>query len=226
MKAHLKRIAMPKTWPLKRKENKFVIKGEGPHKLELSLPLLVILRDLLKVLTTKTEAKKILKENNAIVNNKVIKNIKFRVGLFDRIYFKKLEKYYSLYLNEKGKLEVQEITREKSEFKPCKIIGKKILKGKRTQLNCSDGRNFIISDDKFKVGDSIIIDLKNNKIIKHLKMEKGNFALIIEGKNRGACGKIESINNTNNTVIIALKDKKISVPRKNIFVLEENEYEK
>ncbi|MEM4152934.1 MAG: S4 domain-containing protein [Candidatus Pacearchaeota archaeon] len=220
---HLKRIAAPKTWPILRKEKVFVTVGKSPHKLELSLPLIIILRDLLKAANNTREIKKIISEKNIIINNKIVKDVKFRAGLFDRIYIKKLEKYFSLYLTEKGKLEVKEISKEKSEFKPCKIIGKKILKGNKIQINCIDGRNFIVDSNKFKIGDTIIINLKDNKIVKHLGIEKGNFALVIKGKNRGAYGKIESVNSM---VTLSLKNKKITIPRKNLFVLEENEIER
>lgn len=223
MRAHLKRIAMPKTWPLKRKENVFIVKGRGPHKLELSLPLIVILRDMLKVLNTTAEAKKILNEKAVIINNRVVKDIKFRVGIFDRIYIKKLEKYYTVRLTEKGKLEVVEITEKKSETKPCKIIGKKTLKGNKIQLNCNDGRNFVVSQ-KFGVGDTIIVDLKTNKIVKQLSFEKGSFVLVYKGSNRGKKGKIESFNEK--TAVIEIKNEKISVPKENVFILEEDEYEK
>lgn len=222
---HLKRKAAPKSWQILRKEKVFVTVGKSPHKLELSLPLVVIIRDLLKIVNNAREMKKIVAEKNIFVNGKIIKDINFRAGLFDRIYIKKLEKCFSLYLSEKGKLEVKEIKKQKSEFKPCKIIGKKILKGKKTQINCSDGRNFITSDE-FKVGDSIIINLNDNEIVKHLSIEKGNFALIIKGKRKGTSGKIEAINDVNDTVTIISKNKRITVPRKNLFVLEENELEK
>lgn len=222
---HLKRKAAPKSWPILRKEKVFVMVGKSPHKLELSLPLIVIMRDLLKIINNAREMKKIVAEKNILVNGKIIKDVDFRAGLFDRIYVKKLEKHFSLYLSEKGKLEVKEIGKEKSEFKPCKIINKKILRGKKIQINCSDGRNFLTSN-KFKIGDSIIVSLKDNKIIKHLSLEKGNFALIIKGKHKGTCGKIEAVDDEKNTATIISKDKKITVPRKNLFVLEENELEK
>ncbi|MCX8194186.1 MAG: S4 domain-containing protein [Candidatus Pacearchaeota archaeon] len=219
---HLKRIAAPKSWPILRKEKVFVAVGKSPHKLELSLPLIVIFRDLLKIANNTREIKKIISEKNVFINNKIVKDVNFRAGLFDRIYVKKLEKYFSIYLTEKGKLEVREINKEKSEIKPCKIIGKKTLKGGKTQINCSDGRNFITSD-KFEVGDGIIVNLKNNKIIKRIGFERGNFALIIKGKNKGAHGKIEEINNI---VTIKYKDKKIKIPKENLFVIEENELKK
>lgn len=223
MKAHLKRIAMPRTWPLERKKYKFVVKGKSPHKLEFSLPLLIVLRDCIKAVHTAAEAKKVLNEKLIVLNNKVVIDPKLRAGLFDRIYIKKLEKYYTMHLKGK-KLAVVEIKKEKAETKPCKIIGKTTLKGNRMQINCHDGRNFIVSE-KFSVGDTIILDLKTNKIIKHLPISKGSFVLIYKGKHQGKLGKIEEIDEVKKKVTVNVENKKITLPKENVFVIEENEYE-
>lgn len=222
---HLKKIAMPKTWPLQKKDKKFIIRGKGAIKQELSLPLLIVLRDLLKIVATRAETKKILKEKVILVNGKVAKDEKLKVGLFDRIEIKKLNKFFTLHFTESGKLNVVEISKERSETKPCKIIGKKILSKNRLQINCDDGRNFIIShkaiDKNFKVGDTLIIFLKTNTIKEHLKLCKGAFVLIISGKNMGKHGKIEDLDEK--TAWICIKNKKILVPKKNLIVLEESE---
>lgn len=223
---HLKRMAMPKTWPLQRKDKKYITVGKGTQKLELSVPLLVALRDMLKVLSSKNEAKKLLKEGDIIVNGRVVKDIKTSIGLFDRLHIKKLERYYSVYLTEKGKLSITEINEKKNERKPCKIIGKKILPKKKLQINCNDGRNFMLEHAKsnFRVGDSLIVELKTNKIAEHLSLAKGAFVMITAGRNSGKHGKIEAIDG--NMAIVHTKHTKISVPKWNLFVLEEKEFEK
>lgn len=219
-------MAMPKTWPLQRKDKKYITVGKGTQKQELSISLLVALRDMLKVLATKAEAKKLLKEGNVIVNGRIVKDIKVAIGLFDRLHIKKLEQYYSIYLTEKGKLSLIEINEKKSEKKPCKIIGKKVLAKNKLQINCNDGRNFILEHVKssLKVGDSLIVELKTNKIAEHLPLAKGAFVMIIAGRNLGKHGKIETIDG--DIAAVHLKHTKISVPKWNLFVLEEKEFEK
>ncbi|MCS7134639.1 MAG: 30S ribosomal protein S4e, partial [Candidatus Pacearchaeota archaeon] len=58
---HIKRLTIPKTWPLPKKVRKFVVVPKG-KKLEYSIALAVILRDFLKQVTTRREAKKVIRE--------------------------------------------------------------------------------------------------------------------------------------------------------------------
>ena len=49
-KNHLKRIAAPKAWAVKRKEGAFLIRpNPGAHSLRSGLPITVVLRDLLGI---------------------------------------------------------------------------------------------------------------------------------------------------------------------------------
>ena len=49
---------MPKIWPLKRKGNKYVVR---PNNLENSVPLIIIMRDILELVQNKKELQKVLK---------------------------------------------------------------------------------------------------------------------------------------------------------------------
>ncbi len=218
---HLKRIAMPKSWSLPRKGKRFIIRGKGPYTSKISFPLLVILRDLLKEVKTRKEAKKVLQEGLVFINNRIVKDEKFNVGLFDRIYIKKLEKTFSLYLTKKGKLIIQEINKERALKKPCKVIGKKNIKGNKIQINLYDGKNLITDKKDFKVGDTLILDLKKNNIIDCLKLAKGAFVFIIGGKHIGNIGKISEIDNK---ISVVIEDKTFKISKENIFVIEKGEF--
>jgi len=71
--------------------------------------------------------------------------------------------------------------------KIAKIMNKKTLKGKKTQLNLSDGRN-VLSDVKCNVGDSVLINFKENKIEKCLEMKEKTKVLVVAGKHAGTQG--------------------------------------
>lgn len=86
---HLKRLAMPKNWQLNRKKNKYIVKSNPGQPMIYSLPVILILRDILGLVKNLKEAKIILKEGNISVNNKKINSEKFPVGLFDKLYIKK-----------------------------------------------------------------------------------------------------------------------------------------
>lgn len=217
---HLKRIAMPKSWPLPRKEKKFIIRGKGPHSSKISIPLLIFLRDILKEIKTRKEIKKVLQEGMILIDNRVIKDEKFNVGLFDRIHIKKLEKTFTVHLTKKGKLKILEISKEKANKKPCKIIGKKILKRNKIQINLHDGKNFIVDKKDIRVGDSAILDIKANKIISYLKLGRGASIFIVGGRHIGESGKISDIDEK---VSILIDNKNFKISKENIFVVDEQE---
>ena len=65
----------------------------------------------------------------------------------------------------------------------------------------NDGRN-ILSKEKIKVGDSILLNLKDKKIEKHISFKEKADVLIIKGRYLGNKGKIEKINDSDVTVLL------------------------
>ena len=194
VKNHLKTLAAPRTWPINRRLRKFITRPDpGPHKLRFGLPLNYILRDILRYSDTSKEGRKILLNKEIQIDGIVRKNFRFIVGLFDTIRIEKSKKYFRLLLNKKGKLDLIEIEEEESKFKPCKIIGKQILKKGTTQINLYDGKNQILDKDDYNVGDTVIVNLPDSKIKKHLKLEKGAVVFFTGGKHIGYTGEVEDI---------------------------------
>ena len=61
MSKHLKRITVPRSWSIGRKAHFWATKPRpGPHSLERSVPLAIVLRDYLHVCDTAREARRIL----------------------------------------------------------------------------------------------------------------------------------------------------------------------
>ncbi|MBQ5447482.1 MAG: 30S ribosomal protein S4e, partial [Candidatus Methanomethylophilus sp.] len=84
MSDHMKRLAMPKTWPIPKKVHLWATKqSAGAHSVDSSMPAAMILRDMLKVCDTAKEAKKIIAARDLIVNGKAVKDAKAPVGLMD-----------------------------------------------------------------------------------------------------------------------------------------------
>jgi small subunit ribosomal protein S4e len=208
-----KNISMPKSWPLPRKGKKYIIRAKTNHKLEYSLPLIVIVRDILKLANNATEAKKIIREGSIDLNGKNIKNEKFSIGLFDLIYIKKINKNYILLLTNKGKLFLKE-TNNKNKI--SKVIGKKILNGGNVQINLFGGANFI-TKEKINVNDSVLIDPEKKKI-KVLSLEKNAEVFIIAGRDRGTKAKVHEIKQ--NKIIVKIENKQIEIPARNMIVVE------
>ena len=75
MSKHLKRLAAPRTVRLHRKEKKWTIKqSPGPHPLEKSIPLGIIIRDYLKLCDTYREVKRVISSGDIVVDGAERKN--------------------------------------------------------------------------------------------------------------------------------------------------------
>jgi small subunit ribosomal protein S4e len=227
VKKHLFSLNAPLNWPIKRKEHKWVTRpNPGPHQLKKSLPLGLLITGLLKYATTSREVKKILKDGVVIINNRVIKDKRFPVGILDNIEIK--NEYFRLIINPENKYQLKKINKEESKLKLCKIINKKILKKGIIQLNLYDGRNILVEKDQYKTGDTIIIDLEKNKIVSHLKLEKNSLVYLIGGKYAGTMGKVESISERKGLqlakLILKLDKKNIETLKDYAFVIDENTF--
>ncbi|MBS3135192.1 30S ribosomal protein S4e [Candidatus Woesearchaeota archaeon] len=222
-KNHLKRLNAPKTWPISRKGSKWITKqNPGPHKLNESMPLNIIIRDLLIYAKTTKEVKNILSNKDILINKRVIKEKKFPVGTFDIIEIPKTKENFLFLLNKKGKFFLQKIDDKKAEVKHLKIIGKKVLKKNKLQINLYNGNNFLTDKKEYNVGDTLLINLKDKKILKHLKLEKNADVYIIDGKYVGLTGTVESLssNKKNDTIDLKINNKNVKTLKKYIFVID------
>jgi small subunit ribosomal protein S4e len=212
---HLKRRKIPKNWPIPKKGTKYIIKPN--FGLNKGLPLLIALRDVLKVAKNRKEVKKAIHEKNILINGKPVKDEKDNMQLFDKITLVPSKKNYELVLSSNGKFSVEETKSDINE-KVAKIIDKKILKGKKVQLNLSDGRNFI-SDTKCKVNDSVVVDLKNKKISKCLPLKEGANILVIAGKHTGEKGKIRKLKTERKMISFKNEGKDVDILIKQTMVI-------
>ncbi|HNR58014.1 MAG TPA: 30S ribosomal protein S4e, partial [Methanothrix sp.] len=61
MSRHQKRVASPRSWPIARKIHTWVAKSKpGPHSEKGSIPLVIVIRDLLGLVDNSREAKRVL----------------------------------------------------------------------------------------------------------------------------------------------------------------------
>lgn len=230
VKKHLSSLNAPKCWPIKRKEHKWTTRpNPGPHPLKRSIPLNILIKNLLKYAEKTKETKRILTNKEILIDKQIRKDHKFPIGLMDTIEIIKSKEYYRLLLNKKGKFILVPIKKEETEIKPLKIIGKKTVKNKKIQINLHDGRNILIEKDNYKVGDSIIINPLNKKIISHLKLEKNSKVYLTGGNHIGKIAIVTELNKKGSkTIILNYNKEKIKTSKNYVFVIGEtlNEYEK
>ena len=215
--SYLKRQSIPKKWSVHRKGTKYVVKPS--FSVQDGVPILIILRDILEIAQNRREVKKAIREKNILLNNRIVKDEKHNALLFDTISIIPSKKYYRLELSDKGKFKLTEINAGESTQKISKIINKKILKGKKTQLNLSDGKNFL-SGIKCKVNDSVLIDLKQGKILKCLSLKEKAKVVVFAGKHSGEIGIINKINLERKMADLSEEGKKVDVLIKQLMVVE------
>lgn len=223
MSGHLKRLATPTSWKIPRKTHHWVVKPRpGPHPADKSIPLLLIIRDMLGLANNAREAKKILKEDNVLVDGRIRRDHKFPVGLFDVVSIPAIKKHFRASIDEKNRLHLEEISGEGAKTKLCKVEGKRTIKGGRIQLNLHDGRNLLGSND-IKPKDTVVIRLEDNEVIDRIPYERGSEAMIIDGKHAGEVGIIKDIKTVRsprpNTCKLEADGKEIETIEDYVFVL-------
>jgi len=198
----LKRLNTPKFLQIKRKHGKFFMKpSAGPHPRRFCLPLLHIVRDLLKIVDNHREAKKLIGLGSFKVDGRVVKDTTYPVGLMDVLSIEKMNKHYRILPDSHYGLILHEINEAESTFKLCRITQKTTIKGGHIQLNLHDGKNILIrvkdpsntKEDIYKRMDDLKIAIPDQEILKVLKFKEGNLAIIMSGKNIGQLGKVINI---------------------------------
>ncbi len=193
---HLKRHSMPKSWPIKRKGIAFISKpNAGSFSRDYVSSVLILIRDILGYAKTSNEAKYIVTGGNILVNGREVKEIKFPIGMFDIIEIKKVNEKYLTLFDEVGRLK---LVKTKDNLVNLKVSNKTILKGKKFQLNFSNGYNILVDEKTFKqtnLTDTIVYDFEKKKVNSSIKLGEGTFAYIFDGNYKGKFGLIKKFTN-------------------------------
>jgi small subunit ribosomal protein S4e len=184
---HTKRIAADYG-----KQPKWVVTPRGPHPKMESIPLTLVVRDILKYADNSVEARKVINGGAIVVDKKPIKDPNYGVGLMDVVEIPKTKEHFRVLPGKNGYV-LKKIDKKESDVKPCKIIDKRLIKKGVIQLNLHDGSNVIVDSNEYKPRDIVIIKLPERKVEDWIKFDKGNFAMIVRGRHSGEVGKIDEI---------------------------------
>tara|TARA_Y100000310_G_scaffold45623_1_gene42507 strand:- start:6906 stop:7535 length:630 start_codon:yes stop_codon:yes gene_type:complete len=208
---HLKRQKANTKMPIARKGTKYVARPLSG--LNDSVPVVVALRDMLKLTRTAKEVKSLIRDKKVKINGKLVKDYRESIKLFNLLEAGDLYKLTILptkrFVFEKAK----------SKDRLCKVIGKKSKKNKKMQINLHDGTN-IIYDKKINVGDSLYLSAEN-KVSKTQALEKGSKVFIISGKYTGLESKVDSISDSKAKLKIKKSEETVEtqLPLKNLVAL-------
>lgn len=183
------------------------------------IPILILLRDMLKIAQNRSEVKRIIHLRQILVNERLVTDERNNLLFFDTLNIIPLKEYYRMELSENGKFYLNKIKESEANKKIAKIINKKMLKGKKTQLNLSDGRNFL-SSMKCNINDSVEINLKEGKIEKCLPLKEKERVVIFAGKHIGKRGEIEKLNLEEKIAKIKIAGKEINILINQLMVVD------
>jgi len=204
---HQKRNEVPRTWPIARKGTKQVVVPK--HNKRNGIPLLIVLRDILKIAKKRKEVERIIREGRIKVNGKAAKDDRFAM-LFMDILSVGDKSYKLVFENKKFKLQD---TREKEKI--VKVVGKRVLNKNKIQVNLSDGRNMQVKD-KLKIGESLAVDF-DGKILRKIELKEGAKIVVMSGSHLGEEGKVEKI--ADKTAIISIGKEKVNLNLKSIMAV-------
>jgi len=215
-KSHLKRINAPRTWNIKRKVNKFIIKpNPGGQELEFTIPLHTLFKEMLGLVKNNREMNYILKTQKILVDGKPRYTPKYPVGLMDVVEIPLSHEAYRLLINEKNLLYAKKTKQPKEKI--VRIQKKTILKKGLMQLNLSDGRNLLVKKDSYKTGDSLLLEIPSQEIKEHLVFEKQAWVYLLRGNHVGSIGTVEDIKGS--IVKVMINKEKIETPKAYALVI-------
>ena len=187
---HMKRLAMPRSWPLPRKTSIWVTKAApGAHTLELCTPVVVVIRDILGFAKSTREVRHILHNNLVSIDGRICKDSRRGVGFMDVLTLG--DENYRCIVDQKGILRYRQISKKEAETKVCRINGKTTVKGGKTQLHLHDGRN-ILTDDagEYNTGDSLVLALPSQEIKEHIRFSDGIKCYLTGGAHVGEFAEV------------------------------------
>ncbi|MBI4406577.1 30S ribosomal protein S4e [Candidatus Micrarchaeota archaeon] len=223
-KRHTKRLGAARVVHVSRKSNVWIkTTRPGGHAKQVSAPLVVFLRDLIKLAATHHEARHLLKNGQVLVDGKVVKDSGFPVGLMDVVSIKTSGAF--LVLIKEGFL-VAVPTKEQG-YKLCKITGKTILRGGKIQLSLHDGKTLLVDKKEYSPGDTLKLSIPKVSIQGHLKLEKGSKCYVFRGRHAGTVGKLVEIHvfpgtTPSNARIVDQSGSEVVTLKDYLFVVDEN----
>ena len=191
MGRHQKRVASPTSWPVQKKTHAWVVGANaGSHSMETGIPLLVVVRDMLKIANNSKEAKRIINEGNILIDGLARKDYKYMAGLFDIVSLPAINEHYRILLDNNNRFKLYKESADAKKL--CRVNNKTIVQKGAVQLNLHDGSNILGSND-YKTFDTIMLSLPDHKIVRHIAYKPGNLAMVVGGEHSGEIGKIKQI---------------------------------
>lgn len=194
--------------PIERKGTKYIARASS--HLDDSVPVVIAIRDMLKLARTAKEVKKMIQDKILKLNGRPVREYRESVMLFNIL---EADKAYELSLLPTKKFTFIESKSKNQRL--CKVMNKRLVSKGLFQLNLHDGSN-VITKEKINVGDSVYLDF-SGAIKKHIPISKDKEAMIISGRYTGNTLKIQDIKD--GKVIIKINGGTAEIDKSAVMVL-------
>ena len=125
---HIKRKTISKLWPIALTGTKYMaVTGHDKGK---AIPLIIVMRDVLKLVKTKKELKKVLNEKKILINNKIVTETNYPLSLFDSLEIPSVNKHFRVELKNR-KYDFVEVSPKELLSRVFKVVNKKQLQKKK-----------------------------------------------------------------------------------------------
>jgi small subunit ribosomal protein S4e len=239
VKKHLKRLTAPKHWMLDKMGGAWAPRpSEGPHKLRECLPIIVILRNRLKYALNRREVVMISMQKLVQVDGKIRTDPNFPAGLMDVVTLgphgaaatdNSIDRFRLMY-DVKGRFVLHKIDAQEANYKLCKVVKQELTSKAVPYIVTHDGRTIRYHDPSIKRNDTVLIDIRDGKVVDTLKMQLGHKVIVTKGKNRGRYGTLVNVEKHPGSFdIVTVKDadnNSFATRFENIFVFGKAEGEK
>lgn len=219
----LKRQMAPSFWGISRKNKRFAITVRpGSHSKAHSIPTAILLRDILKIVTTLREAKSTIYGGKVTIDGVKRKSLHHSIGLMDVVELENISDVYRFVPKDSKILKPLKINETEKTKKLAKVVSKTSIKGGKTQLGFHDGRS-MISDIDVNLGDSCLLEIPKQKILEVIKLEQGCQVIVTRGINAGQIGTVKKIEEGTfslpRRVLLELGERKIEISTEMIMVV-------
>ncbi len=196
MTFRLKRRAAPRSWTVPRKGTKWLKRpGPGPHAQDASMPLLLVLRDVRRIVASAREARILLRSGSVRVDGQVAKDLDRGLGLMDTLSFAApLDAHYRVMRDRRGKFALISIPSTEASVKLGRVRFKHAVKGGKVEVTLHDGRNLLVpAGSAYRVGDSVKLSLPEQKVVEHLRLAPGALAYVSGGSHVGELARVDRV---------------------------------
>lgn len=191
---HMKRLNAPRHWMVDKLLGVYAPKARpGAHKERESLPLILVLRNRLKLALNRLEAMLITKQRFIEVDGRPKLDPKTPVGFMDVVSIPKANDYYRMLYDVKGRFVLQRVTEEQSKYKLLKVRKVYTSANNVPVAATHDGRTIRYPDPLINAGDTVKFNIETSEIMDFIKFKEGALVMVTGGANTGRVGKVTDV---------------------------------